>query len=107
LSNLRRVLPVLRKGMPRHARSQGPFIAESLNPEAWKLTQIIQKMFHVKHFCPAGAENLTMPKTVGFARSGKIARLFGAITKLLSKRFLGSAHCQGIPNVGLMACGLR
>jgi hypothetical protein len=39
----------------------------------------LTKMFHVKHFCPIEAKNLTSLKTVARLRSCKIDRYFGAI----------------------------
>jgi hypothetical protein len=44
----------------------------------------LTKMFHVKHFCPIGAENLTRPKTAISSQSGKIVRFFG--TKEIARR---------------------
>jgi hypothetical protein len=68
--------------LPRNGgRSANVFDAQQ-NPTSRGLVcggQNLTKMFHVKHFCPVGAKNLTRPKTATRLRFGKIDRSFGAI----------------------------
>jgi hypothetical protein len=45
---------------------------QSHKPEPFTGSPDLTKMFHVKHFCPIGAENLTRPKTAAFRSICKI-----------------------------------
>jgi hypothetical protein len=66
----------------------------------------LTKMFHVKHFCPIGAKNLTSLKTAARLRSCKIDRFFGAIRIGRRRPVWSSAsiwHCAGCKQWNIFA----
>lgn len=57
---------------------QASFRATRLSDSGQSLT----KVFHVKHFCPIRAENLTAPHTSFGVERSMIARILGAFGEL-------------------------
>jgi hypothetical protein len=66
------------------------------NPQTGAIAQfrMILEMFHVKHFGPVGAENLTSRIQPLPLCSGKIEQFFGAIGIGLPRRIDSPAGCQ-------------
>jgi hypothetical protein len=67
--------------------------------QAFAVFRTLLEIFHVKHFCPIAAQNLTSRETASPLRFGKTGKKFGAIEIERRQLPFGAERCYNVSSL--------